>query len=110
MAAGAAIGAGPRPVTSSTTLKHSTSPTTNADITSSRRIVRGFMVTLGLSETRRNPGRDDFEEHRGAVVRPQDERRGDQQAGDDADQQKRTRQKRRIERGLRHCWLLPATR
>ena len=43
------------------------------------------------SKTRRDAGRDDLEEHRRAVVRPQDQRRGDQRAADRADQQRRAR-------------------
>ena len=39
-----ASGALPRPVTSSTTAKHSTSPARNAERMSSRRVARGFIV------------------------------------------------------------------
>ena len=45
----ATIGALPRPVTSSTTAKHSTSPARNAESTSSRRMVRGFMLRFADS-------------------------------------------------------------
>src|SRR5947208_4194004 len=76
IAEGAAmIGAPPRSVTSRTTEKHRISPATKAERTSSRRVVRGFISKLSLGlETRRDAGRDDLEEHRRAVVRPQPQR------------------------------------
>src|SRR5205085_11734389 len=51
-AAGLASVAGPRPVTSSTTAKHSTSPARKADRMSSRRVVRGFMLSILSAHSR----------------------------------------------------------
>src|SRR4051812_46150339 len=89
-AVGFASGAGPRPVTSSTTAKHSMRPARNAERISSRRVVRGFIRLLN-SKTRCDAGRDDLEESRRPVMSPENQRRGDQQAADPADQQDRQR-------------------
>src|SRR5947209_19221920 len=85
-----ASGAPPRPVTSNTTAKHSTSPARNAERISSRRVVRGFIFCV-KSKARHDASRDDLEEYRRAVVHPEHQCCGDQRAAHRADQQDRQR-------------------